>query len=830
MRKTLKSLISISLILGFFGAGILLFVFVTIPLPDVSSFESIKPIQSIKLLDRNGNLLFDFSENIQRNNVPISDISENLIKATLSIEDDNFYKHRGIYFPALLRSTLINLREGGFSQGGSTITQQVVKNLLLTADKKIVRKIKEAVISLKIERVLEKDEILEIYLNSVAYGGTIYGISEAARFFFDKNPKEVTLAEAAYLAALPRAPSFYSPHGNNRDALIDRKNYILGRMLNLGLIDRDEYLVAFKENVVFETQRRFSIQAPHFVFLAKEELENRFNIDISTLQGQEIKTTIDPDLQKGIEKQIAAFSGELESRLGASNIAVVVLSAKTGEVLSLVGSRDYFDEEIDGEVNAATSDRQPGSAFKPISYSQVFERGFLPETIVYDVPTQFSLGCDEDILETNKNCYSPKNFDDVFVGPINLRNALAQSRNIPAVKVLYLAGLGEVFAFAKASGLKSLNPTSLNLSLALGGADVTLLELVNIYATFANEGEFVPYRWTTEGESTQLTFGETTKTLSEKSARYINDVLSNNVARSRVFPGLSILFRNKPNIAIKTGTTNNNRDIWMLGYTPDIVVGIWAGNNQGEPLAENAVGASLGGLWARIFDLVGSEYEKGRVFNKNSLQDIDGLSPIVYGGVDSLIKNRGGDVEAHSVLHFVSAQNPTEGSGERDPQYEHWEYAVSEWAEDKTNQLKIKNFLQQKRSVLNVDSGLFISFPYSGTIDYRQEVEIKLGGGLSSFASYEFYVNGNLIGKTHLPVISFVPRNIGVGRSSNFSVSVIGYTNEGFQRVDAVFLETSPGENSLTMRLDPDNNRYEDFIPTAPVKNFVPLPVPFPTF
>ena len=405
--------------------------------------------------------------------VPYEDISHNIKNATIAIEDDTFFEHHGVRPFAIFRSAFTNFLENGspFSgAGGSTITQQVIKNSILEREKKLTRKIKEAILAVRLEQVLSKEEILGHYLNESPYGGTIYGVEEASLAFFGKPASDITLAEAAYLAALPQAPTYYSPYGNNTEDLIKRKDLVLSRMLKNGFIDEGEYEAAKAEDVEFRAQESSGIRAPHFVFYIREYLAEKYGEESLAERGFRVITTLDWELQQEAEKIVNEYALSNETKFNAENGALVAQDPKTGEILVMVGSRDYFDENIDGNFNIAVAERQPGSSFKPFVYARALEKGYTPETVVFDLKTQFSTTCDPGNFTSNDTCYSPVNYDNAFVGPINLRNALAQSRNIPAVKVLYLAGIKSSIKLARDMGITTLsNADQYGLTLVLGG-------------------------------------------------------------------------------------------------------------------------------------------------------------------------------------------------------------------------------------------------------------------------------------------------------------------------------------------------------------------------
>ncbi|MBX4216215.1 penicillin-binding protein, partial [Candidatus Parcubacteria bacterium] len=418
----------------FFGSLGLLWA-ASLKIPDLGAFEERQVQNSTKIYDRTGKvLLYDLHANMKRTVIPLSDMGDYIKKATVAIEDKEFYQHGGVRFTSIIRAILVNAMSGSFSQGGSTITQQVIKNTLLTQDKKPSRKIKEWVLALKLEREISKEDILALYLNEAPYGGDMYGVEEAANYYFDKSPADLTLGEAAYLAALPQAPTRYSPYGKNRGELDARKALVLSTMRTLGFITKDEYEKAQAEIVTFLPHTEGSSKALHFVMYVKEYLEETYG-ESALLSGLKVTTTLDYSLQKKAEEIVEKYAKENEKTFNAENASLVAIDPKTGHILAMVGSRDYFDKEIDGNFNVALAHRQPGSAFKPIVYAAAFMKGYTPETVLFDLPTEFQTTCTPEgkpLPGTSDECYMPENYDRKYRGPITLREALAQSINIPA--------------------------------------------------------------------------------------------------------------------------------------------------------------------------------------------------------------------------------------------------------------------------------------------------------------------------------------------------------------------------------------------------------------
>lgn len=563
-----------------------------IRLPDLSNFESRKIANSSKIVDRTGEVvLYDIHQSVRRTEIPLSEMGENIKNASIAIEDENFYTHKGIRPTSIVRAMLVNITKGSLSQGGSTITQQIIKNTLLNTNKTFTRKIKELVLALKLEKQFTKEQILTIYLNDNPYGGTIYGIEEATRAYLNKPAKDLTVAEAAYLAAIPKAPTYYSPFGKNRDKLELRKNTVLKKMAELGYINKEQYEAAKKEQVVFNTQAQNSIKAPHFVFYILDYLQQKYGEDVMENGGYTIKTTLDYELQKKAEEIVKEKSLENQKAYNASNSGLVAIDPKTGQILTMVGSRDYFDKTIDGAYNIATAKRQPGSAFKPFVYAVGFQKGYTPDTILFDVSTEFSTTCSSD----PKTCYNPNDFDGLFKGPLTVRSALAESRNVPAVKMLYLVGMDNALAMAKNLGISDLGDKSkYGLSLVLGGGEVSLLDMTVAYSVFANDGTKNQATGILEikdhkGNLTEQFQNNPSQVLEKNISLQINDILSDTTARAPTF-GSSL---NIPNTAFKTGTTDDNKDAWIMGYSSNLVVGVWSGNNDNRLMKKG--GAAISG-------------------------------------------------------------------------------------------------------------------------------------------------------------------------------------------------------------------------------------------
>jgi penicillin-binding protein 1C len=681
----------------------------SLKIPDISSLSNRKVEQSTKIYDRTGTVLLDdLNQDVNRTDVTLDQVSPYLQEATISIEDSDFYQHHGIKITSLIRAVLADIFSLGYSQGGSTIDQQVVKNTVLTTDKSITRKLKEIILSLKLDATYPKDKILEIYLNNNPYGGTIYGVEEAAETYFGVHAKDVDLAEAAYLAAMPQAPTHYSPYGNHRQDLEDRKNLVLARMHDLGYITDAEYASAKGEKVAFLPQAVGGIRAPHFVFFVRDLLEKEFGEDALQENGWRVITTLDADLEEKAEETVKTYATENEKNYDASNAAIVAIDPKTGDILTMAGSRDYFDTSIDGAYNIALAERQPGSTFKPFVYSQAFLDGYTPDTVLFDVPTQFSTACAPSDMSDTPPCYSPSDYDDKFRGPMTIRDALAQSINVPAVKAIYLVGIQNALSLARSMGITSLStPDQYGLTLVLGGGEVSLLEMTSAYGVFANDGVRNPYRAIlriedANGNIVKQYQPAPERVLDANVARQISDILSDNVARTPELGADSPLFFPGRNVAAKTGTTNNFRDAWTIGYSTGVVAGAWAGNNDNSPMQKKIAGFIVAPLWHEFMQYALSKYPDDP-FPQPSQTTTDADKPVLRGFF------QGGDAErvdaatlqpvsqdftgatrekivtsVHSILYWVDKSNPRgpiPSNPGADPQFARWEYGVRQWAQ-----------------------------------------------------------------------------------------------------------------------------------------------------
>ncbi len=710
-HKILKNAALFCLGGGFIIASILTVWIATVKLPDFKSFTDRKVSNSTKIYDRTGTIvLYDVHQEYKRTEIPFADMGTDIKNATVAIEDSEFYQHHGIRLKSIFRAILSNLTSGNLTgQGGSTITQQVIKNNLLTTERTLTRKLKEWVLSVKLERVMSKEDILALYLNGNPYGGSIYGIDEAARSFFGKAPKDLTLAESAYLAAIPQAPTYYSPYGSHKEQLTARKNLVLSRMKELGFITDVEYAAAMAEHVVFKDQEPTGIKAPHFVFFIKDYLEQKYGVDEVESGGLKVITTLDYDLQKKAEDIVYDYTKGPKTIFTDENAGMVAIDPKTGQILVMVGSRDYFDKEIDGNFNVTTARRQPGSSFKPFVYSAAFNMGYTAETTLFDVPTQFSAACDaygNPIGGAHaSDCYMPRNYDGSFHGPMTLRQALARSMNIPSIKLLYLVGVPNAIKTATDMGITTLtDPSRYGLSLVLGGGEVKLLDMTSAYSDFATGGLRHPYQsilsiTDVDGNTLESYTPSETRVLPEQTALTITSILSDNAARTPTFGANSKLYFPGRDVAVKTGTTNEFKDSWIIGYTPSITVGAWVGKNDNTPMPSNVLAHPF---WHEFMNYVLSKSPDEKFQKPDPIEGYDSLSPRlkgswlggesffvdkISGGLATALTPKETKVEkvltnVHEILYWINKDDPRgpkPDHPENDPAFYRWETGVANW-------------------------------------------------------------------------------------------------------------------------------------------------------
>lgn len=766
--------------LGVAAVGAVSFFIIVKDLPNTDLLTSRQVLESTKIYDRTGEiLLYEIHGEEKRTVIPFEVIPDNVKKATIAIEDEEFYNHAAFDWKSIIRALLVNLSRGEIAQGGSTITQQLAKKAYLTDARVWTRKIKELVLAIRLEKRFTKDEILALYLNQIPYGSNAYGIEAAAQTFFNKKAKDLNLPEAALLSSLPKGPSFYSPYGSHTEQLMARKDLVLNKMSELGYIDEKQRDEAKKYKFDFAPDFT-SIKAPHFALMVQDYLNNKYGEDFVRSAGLKVITSLDWNLQQLAEKTVLEGAERNKELYAGHNSALVAQDANTGQILSLVGSRDYFaksepencqsglDCKFEGNFNVATQGlRQPGSAVKPLAYIAAFKKGFTPDTIVFDVPTEFAYDNPDCPLiidplkpekEDKSECFHPHNFDELFRGPVTLRQALGQSINVPAAKVLYLAGIDNLLKLAKLFGINTMTERSrYGLSLVLGGGEVKLAELVDAYSVFAQEGikhqqSFILKITDSQNKTLEEYSDDPVTIIEPQYTRLINDILSDSETRAPLFQNsLALTVFPNQEVALKTGTTNDYRDAWAIGYNRSLVVGVWAGNNDNSSMQKRGTSilASVP-IWSAFM----REALKGRpteTFTQPETISTD--KPMLKGEytVNYWLGNEKYP-QVHDLLFYVDKndpQGPTPTDPENDSQFENWEQPTIAWAKK-----NIPNFEQQYNKPISPDAqlkndkadlginisspanGSFISNPLTLAFDLQSKINIK---------KLEIYFNNSLI-------------------------------------------------------------------------------------
>ncbi len=635
-RTRFFSLLSRLIIFGIIGFVVLIvvaFVVFARDLPSPYRLTNRDSALSTKIFDRNDKLLYDIYGNQNRALVSLNDLPPYIKQATIAIEDKNFEKHQG-FSPLSYLRVFYELAVNHRLQGGSTITQQVAKNVLLSPERTLTRKIKEFMLAIQVERKYSKDEILQIYLNEVPYGGTAWGVEAASETYFSKKAKDLTLTEAVVLAGLPQSPSFYSPYGTHPKAYVDRAQDVARRMREDGYITKDQEEQIKKElpNVAFSPASG-DLKAAHFVFYVREILAERYGERAVEQGGLQVKTTLDLEIQDKVQTIVHDEIAKL-SNYKVGNGAAMVMDAKNGQILAMVGSKDYFAKDYDGKVNVTLSQRQPGSSIKPITYATAFKQGYTPSTVVADVPTEFPGG-------QGLPPYRPVNYDGKAHGFVELRFALGNSFNMPAVKMLASVGVKNMLSTAFDMGLTTLEPTDDNLkrfglSVTLGGGEVKLIDLTTAYSVFASGGvKHDPVSILSVKDAKGKTLEEYKdnvgkRVLSEEISFLISHILSDNNARAETFGTSSFLVVPGRTVAVKTGTTDDKRDNWTVGYSPSYAVGVWVGNNDNSPMnpqiASGVTGASP--IWNKIM----REVTKGKIEDFKVPSGVEAVVIDAFGG------------------------------------------------------------------------------------------------------------------------------------------------------------------------------------------------------
>ncbi|MBA3723465.1 MAG: PBP1A family penicillin-binding protein [Candidatus Levybacteria bacterium] len=684
-----------------------LFLWYSRDLPTPGTLVTSKYSDATRIYDKKGTLLYSVFEDENRTYVTLNKIPKKLQQATIAVEDENFYENNGFSPTGIIRAARDSLFERRISGGGSTITQQLVKNVLLSNEQSLPRKIKELILAIQVDQRYSKDEVLEMYLNNIPYGGTAVGVEAASEQYFGKKAKDLNLSDSAFLAGLPQSPSLYTPF-NGEKRYLGRSKDVLRQMQENGYVTKNEADKAYKdlEKYSFEQKDVASIKAPHFVMYVRDVLARQFGEQMVTTGGLQVTTSLDYDIQQESEKIVKEEIGKLE-KFKVSNGAAVVSDPKTGEILAMVGSSDYFDRENDGNFNVAVSEtRQPGSSLKPIAYAAALEKGYTASTMLMDVRTDFPGGA-------GQPAYSPVNYDGAYRGPVQIRYALGNSLNIPAVKTLAMVGLGTVMQKGYDMGIENWEPTAQNkanagLSLVLGGRETSLLDEVTAYGVFANKGvrqDPVTVLKVTDNKGKVLYEKKKTegkKVLSEEIAFIISHILLDNSARTAAFGARSALNIAGKQVSVKTGTTDEKRDNWTIGYTPSYVVGVWVGNNDNSPM-NNAIASGVTGaspIWNDIMTYVlkGKSDEQPQVpSNVVSLQVDAFAGGLPHAGQPTRSEYfvKGTEPTAESPIYkekdgqqyvILKEEDPVSGDGEN-----RWQKAIDAWIQTNHKDNKLYN-------------------------------------------------------------------------------------------------------------------------------------------
>ncbi|MBU1164551.1 PBP1A family penicillin-binding protein [Patescibacteria group bacterium] len=814
------------LILGVIVAGLIIgsvsslgvLIWVSRNLPDPNKIIERDIALSTKIYDRTGeDILYDIHGEEKRTMIELSDIPQFMLDATLTAEDRKFYEHKGYSITGVIRSVIKNITTGS-RVGGSTLTQQLVKNAILSPEKTYTRKIKELILSYQIERKFSKEEILKLYFNEIPYGSTAYGIEAGAQTYFGKSVDDLTLGEAAILAAMPQAPSYYSPYGTHVEELYGRQGWVLDSMVELNYITEDQATAAKNETIEFKKKRE-SIVAPHFVMYVKEYLSEKYGERAVEQGGLKVITTLDLYKQEIAEEAVTNGMKNIENR-GGSNAALVALDPKNGQILAMVGSKDFYDEEIDGQVNVTIRDRQPGSSFKPIVYAAAFQKGYTPNTTLFDVETTF-------LTEIGKD-YTPKNYDLKEHGPVTIRKALAGSLNIPAVKTIYLTGVDNVLDLADKLGYTTLKDRSrFGLSLVLGGGEVKLIEHVNAYSVFAREGEWHPITSILRVEDKEgkvlEEWEETQKKVMETQiARQINNILSDNAARAYAFGENSALQLGGRPVAAKTGTTNDYRDAWTIGYTPSLSVGVWAGNNDNSEMSSSG-SMMTGPIWNEFMRRVlgdtpiESFKEPDEVKTNKPILDgqVAGQATYDIDRVSGLLatKNTPSDyivkktfTLAHNILYYVNKDDP-QGLPPADPtqdwQYQNWEDAVAKWAQENNMVLDEPPTEYDNVHLPEYQPTIKINTPKNNdkiiSRDINLDVQAAAPRGISKV---EYYIDNSLIGVAQSPPFNIMGYigDPAIG-SGFYKLKAIAYDDVGNRSSEEINLNLILSDLPLTINV-----------------------------
>lgn len=822
-----------------------LFAFLSRDLPDPNSLSSREVPQATKIYDNTGeHLLYEIFGDENRTLVKFQEDfcgDENLdtdsngiplyaVQATIAAEDHTFCNHKGFSVKGLLRAVIY----GGSRGGGSTLTQQLVKNAVLTNERTITRKVKELILSIALERRYTKDEILQIYFNEIPYGSTYYGIEAASQNYLDKHVSDLTLAEAATLAGLPQIPTYYV---NNPDQLKIRRDWILDNMVELEFITEEEAAEAKKEELVLQT-RVGNITAPHFVLWVKEQLVEEYGERLVEQGGLTVITTLDYDKQNFAEDAIKNNKEARSESYGFNNSGLVAMDPQTGHIVAMAGSADYFDDEIDGQVNVTLRPLQPGSSMKPIIYTAGFEKGYTPNSILWDTETDFP---------TATGNYHPRNYDLSENGPVTIRKALQGSLNITAVKMLALIGVDSGLDFAERLHYSTFeNRENFGLAIVLGGAEVKLIDHTAAYATFASEGVYhepVSILKVTDpaGEVLQEWKEEKgERVIDENIARMISNVLSDDNARAYAFGTGSLLTLPGRPVATKTGTTNDYNDAWTMGYTPQLVTGVWTGNTDGSEMNRGSGGSSVAApVWNEFMrnaladePVVGFTTPSIPITGKSIL---DGQIPAETVTIDSISGKLATEYtpdryretktcgEFHTILYFVDPSNPT-GDAPKNPEkhymYNSWEAGVQTWLEKQRTEAEETGETPMESCEIPTEEDDVHTPQNQPTVSIQSpdrndnvgrsfDVDLRTNAR-RNISRVEYYIDGKLIS------VDFDPSGTRVSLPSwvnagNRTLEVIVYDDVDNSNEDSVSISVTEGgiSNGLTIT-NPFNNQEID--------------------
>lgn len=813
-RLTIGRVVSFFAIAGVIGFFCLtLFVaWLTRDLPDPDHLQDRMIVESTKMYDRTGkHLIYELYDEKKRTVVDISSLPHYIVDATISIEDAHFYEHKGIRWTSLVRAIISDALHLSSGRGGaSTLTQQLVKNAILTNEQTLTRKIKEGILALQIERVYSKDQILKLYFNEIPYGSTNYGIESAAQAYYGKTAKDLTLAEAATLAAMPQAPTRYIQHP---DLLKGRRDYILTKMHEYNYITEAQMLEAQGQNSDIHPTKSSSV-APHFVDYLKEQLVDEYGEKMIDQGGLKVTTTLDYDLQVAANDIVKRGVAAAEKKYNATNGALLSIDATNGEILAMVGSRDYFDAAHGGMFNVVTqSVRQPGSSFKPIVYAAAFEKGFPPETILFDTETDFPY---------DGKIYHPHDYDGNTRGPVTMRQALQGSLNIPAVKTVFLVGIDNALDFAQRMGYTTFGDRSqFGPSVVLGGGGVHMIEHVRAFDAFANGGKMnepIGILKVEDRSGNDITPKRTDakQVVAPELAATVSSVLSDNASRAYIFGEKNHLTLGDRPVAAKTGTTNDYHDAWTMGYTPQVVTGVWVGNNDNSVMKRGADGSIVAApIWQEF--MVQATKKLPVVAFPDAPKNVATnfmLQGLVGGGVsvsiDAVTGKRATEdtppetiikrtyVVPHDILYYVNPDDPLGApptNPEANPQFNAWEAGVQKWVAGKEGSSVVigtpptevddvhKKEYQPSLTVANPQNGQIV------TGDLTTQIDVTAPRGVQRV---EYRLDGQVVGTATAFPFNVVISTAGL-KTGNHTLDIVAFDDVGNKTARTISFQFDAG-------------------------------------